>query len=153
VPDVPDVEVPPADLGGPNPATSLELPQGNILASVPNAADVPPLSTGDPLANPQNIANGPRLSQQLTLESAGSSFNADGTLTQDAINNSQLIYGPEDLSNPAIPDGYGKYTTQTFQSPYGNFQTHFYMNAETGDVYYGLDYKSVFNNMSGVPRQ
>jgi hypothetical protein len=113
--------------------------------------DVVPNTTADSfLTNPQNIANAPRLSQQLTSESATSSFNTDGTLTQQAINDSRLIIGPEDLSNPAIPAGYGKYSTQTFQSTYGNFQTHFYMNAGTGDVYYGLDYKSVFNIMSGV---
>ena len=106
--------------------------------------------SSDPLSNPQNIANGPRLSQQLTMQSAESSFNVDGTLTQEAIDNSRMTHAPGSLSNPAIPDGYGKYTTETFQSPYGNFQTHFYMNPDTGDVYYGLDYKSVFNNMSGV---
>jgi hypothetical protein len=119
---------------------------GRAVDGVSNSAD-------GLLANPQNIANAPRLSQQLTLQSAESSFNADGTLTQDAIDNSSLIMSPNNLSNPAIPSGYGKYSTQTFQSPYGNFQTHFYMNADTGDVYYGLDYKSVFNSMSGVSRR
>jgi len=110
-------------------------------------------STESLLLNPQNIANGPRLTQQLTWESATSSFNLDGTLTQQAIRDSQLIIGPQRIINPAVPSGYGKYSTQTLQSPYGDFQTHFYMNQESGNVYYGLDYKTIFNSMSGVPKK
>ncbi len=56
------------------------------------------------------------------------------------------------MGNPAIPEGFGKYTTSTYQSPAGNFQVHFYMNPTTGQVYYGLDYKAIFNNVSGVPK-
>jgi len=61
--------------------------------------------------------------------------------------------GPGKLSNPAIPNGFGKYTTGTFQSPAGDFQVHFYKNPTTGEVIYGLDYKAVFNKMSGVPKK
>ncbi len=56
------------------------------------------------------------------------------------------------MGNPAIPEGFGKYMTSTYQSPAGNFQVHFYMNPTTGQVYYGLDYKAIFNNVSGVPK-
>jgi hypothetical protein len=38
-----------------------------------------------------------------------------------------------------------KYSTQTFQSPAGPFQVHFYRNAVTGAVNYEYDYKVVFN--------
>jgi len=30
-------------------------------------------------------------------------------------------------------------------SPSGNSQMHFYRNKETNDVYYGMDYKAVFD--------
>jgi YD repeat-containing protein len=100
--------------------------------------------------NPQNIANAPRLAEQLTLESANSPFTSNGLLARHAIEDSKMIFAPGELSNPAIPEGFGKYTTQTFQSPSGDFQAHFYKNPSTGEVFYGLDYKAVFNKMSGV---
>ena len=114
--------------------------------------DLASTASGDmPVGVASNIANGPRLANQLTLESANSSFTVAGTLTQNAINNATAIknLGPGQLSNPAIPSGFGKYTTETFQSPAGNFQTHFYMNPTTNEVFYGLDYKTIFNSMSG----
>ena len=92
-----------------------------------------------------NIANGPRLAQQLSFESASSPFTASGGLTQEAINSSSQIFAPGELNNPAIPQGVGKYTTPTFQSPSGDFQAHFYINPTTMEPYYGLDYKSQFN--------
>ncbi|MDO8653461.1 MAG: RHS repeat-associated core domain-containing protein [Undibacterium sp.] len=100
-----------------------------------------------------NVANATKLADQLTLESARSPFTAAGTLTQDAINSAKAVknLGPGQLSNPAIPSGFGKYTTGTFQSPAGDFQMHFYKNS-TGQVFYGLDYKAIFNSMSGVPK-
>lgn len=102
----------------------------------------------------QNIANGPRLAKQLTEESARSPFAASGTLTKDALASSRPLpnLGPGQLNNPAIPSGFGKYTTETFRSPSGNFQVHFYMNPTTREVFYGLDYKTIFNSMSGVAR-
>ncbi len=57
------------------------------------------------------------------------------------------------LNNPAIPKGFGKYTTDTFRSSAGDFQMHFYKNPTTGEVFYGLDYKAIFNNMSGAPKK
>ena len=101
-----------------------------------------------------NVANAPRLGNQLINESARSPFTAAGTLTRDALASAQPVrnLGPGQLNNPAIPSGFGKYTTETFQSPAGNFQTHFYMNPATKDVFYGLDYKTIFNSMSGVGR-
>lgn len=99
-----------------------------------------------------NVANGPRLANQLVNESARSPFTATGTLTENALATAQPVrnLGPGQLNNPAIPSGFGKYTTETFQSPAGNFQTHFYMNPATKEVFYGLDYKTIFNSMSGV---
>jgi len=121
------------------------------------AADAPAAELGDvaSFGPASNAANGPRLAQQLTQQSARSPFTATGQLTGDAIDASKPVpnLGPGQLSNPNIPAGFGKYTTQTFQSPAGNFQAHFYKNPLTGEVYYGQDYKVIFNSMSGVPKQ
>jgi hypothetical protein len=38
---------------------------------------------------------------------------------------------------------------QTFNSPSGPFQVHFYMNPATGEPFYGLDYKAIFNGERG----
>ena len=101
----------------------------------------------------QNITNAQKLASDLKLQSANSPFATNGTLTQDAINNAKQIFKPGELNNPAIPPGFGKYTTDTFQSPAGNFKMHFYKNSTTGEVFYGLDYKAVFNSKSGVPKK
>jgi len=97
----------------------------------------------------QNVVNGARLADDLTFQSAQSTFNADGTLSQGAINNAKQIFAPGTLGNPEIPAGFGKYTTESIISPSGDFQVHFYMNPTSGEVYYGLDYKSVFNKPIG----
>jgi hypothetical protein len=93
----------------------------------------------------QNVVNGVRLSGQLARESANSAFTASGELSQGAISGARQIFAPGTLGNPAIPNTFGKYTTETFASPSGPFQAHFYMNPTTGEVMYGLDYKVMFN--------
>ena len=96
-----------------------------------------------------NIAEARKLAEQLTAQSARSPFTAAGTLTQDAINGAKEIIAPGKLSNPAIPSGFGKYATDVFRSPAGDFTMHFYKNPTTGEAFYGLDYKAIFNSMSG----
>ena len=91
----------------------------------------------------ENALNGARLNQQLSAQSA---FAPNGELSQEAIAGSRQIIAPEDLNNLAIPEGFAKYSTGTYNSPSGSFQVHYYMNPETGETYYGLDYKAVFNN-------
>lgn len=110
---------------------------GDVLAVIRGRV---PNSTGA-----ENIANAARLAEQLALESARSSFLRNGTLAQAALNNAQMIIPPGGLGNPAIPKGFAKYTTETFQSPSGPFQMYFYKNPTTGQVLYNLDYKAVFN--------
>ncbi len=39
---------------------------------------------------------------------------------------------------------WGKYSTRTHQSPYGDFQVHYYYNPETGKILL-YDYKVVMN--------
>jgi hypothetical protein len=56
------------------------------------------------------------------------------------------MFAPGELGTPAIPDGYVKWTTPTYQSPAGNLQVLFYYDSTAGTPYYNLDYKAVFNN-------
>ena len=68
--------------------------------------------------------------------------------------------GSSKIENPEViraltADGsniadWAKYTTQTFKSPSGSFQVHFYVNSKTGALNYTIDYKAVFN--AGVQR-
>ncbi|WP_079193211.1 putative T7SS-secreted protein [Streptomyces sp. CB02488] len=99
-------------------------------------------------------AEGQRLAEQLRRESAGSIFNENGWLTPDAIADSRRVIDGEKIGNPAVreamtSDGsnlsdWGKYTTRTHQSPYGDFQVHYYYNPETGRVL-NYDYKVIMN--------
>ncbi|MGK5531354.1 hypothetical protein, partial [Streptomyces sp. URMC 129] len=98
---------------------------------------------------------GQRLAEQLRRESADSIFTPDGRLTPQAIAGSREVIAGEDLGNPHLrahltADGsnlsdWGKYSTSTHQSPFGDFQVHFYYNRETGQVVYDYDYKAVMN--------
>jgi RHS repeat-associated protein len=94
--------------------------------------------------------NGPRLAAQLAREEAESAFTASGELSQEAIQGAKQIIPPEELINPAIPQGVGKFSTQTFNSPSGPFQVHFYMNPATRQPFYGLDFKAIFNSGTGA---
>ena len=86
------------------------------------------------------------LCKQLRQESAGSPWTEDGLgLTDDAINGAREIIPPGQIGNSGIPGGFGKWATGTFQSPAGDFQAHFYRNAQTGENYFGRDFKAVMN--------
>jgi len=99
-------------------------------------------------------AEGQRLADQLRRESAGSIFNENGWLTPEAIADSRRVIDGEKIGNPAVreamtSDGsslsdWGKYTTKTHQSPYGDFQVHYYYNPETGRLL-NDDYKVIMN--------
>jgi hypothetical protein len=106
-----------------------------------------------------------RLQRQLTIEQAQSIFTETGELTDEIIRKSRLIPLGE-LNNPELLNAlsmrpgnlsdWGKYTTQLINSPSGDFQMHFYSNSVTEDVYYGIDYKAVFQhdgawNLSPTP--
>ena len=67
-------------------------------------------------------------------------------MTDEALAGSREIIPSSEIGNPNVPSGFSKFSTQTFQSPAGDFQTHFYMNPQTGEPFYGLDYKSIFNS-------
>lgn len=82
------------------------------------------------------------LGRQLAAEEAAGAFTATGELSQAAIQGAREL--SLSLGNPAIPQGFAKFATQTFQSPAGPFQVHFYMNPTSRAVFYGLDYKVVF---------
>lgn len=96
-----------------------------------------------------NIANAPRLTQQLQEQAARSPFAENGTLTPQALTNSREIIPSAQIGNPAVPSGFSKYSTQTYQSPSGDFQVHFYRNPSTGHPLYNPDYKTIFNRGLG----
>ncbi|WP_217161601.1 DUF6531 domain-containing protein [Streptomyces sp. AC512_CC834] len=99
-------------------------------------------------------ADGKNLADQLRRESSGSIFNADGWLTPQALKESRRVIPGDELGNPGvrelmISDGsrlsdWGKYTTRTHQSPYGDYQVHYYYNPVTGRVL-KFDYKVIMN--------
>lgn len=107
----------------------------------------------------RNHISGLRLQQQLGLEEAGSIFNKSGFLTDEAIANSDLIIAGERLGSKGgtrlreilfkrggnISD-WGKYETQSVMSPIGPYKVHFYYNPVTNDMYFGMDYKTIFNH-------
>jgi hypothetical protein len=95
--------------------------------------------------------NAPRLGMQLAREEASSAFRATGELSAEALQGARQIIAPGQLGNAAIPQGFGKYATESFASPSGPFQVHFYMNPTTREVFYGLDYKAIFNAGRPVP--
>jgi RHS repeat-associated protein len=93
--------------------------------------------------------NAPRLASDLVRAEAESAFTGTGELSSGALQGSRQIVAPGELGNTAIPQGFGKYATESFNSPSGPFQVHFYMNPTTNEMFYGLDYKAIFN--AGVP--
>ncbi|MFG2354038.1 putative T7SS-secreted protein [Streptomyces sp. NPDC048521] len=99
-------------------------------------------------------AGGERLADQLRRESADSLFTESGLLTPQAIMESRVAIPGEQLDNQIVRDlmvsdgsslsDWGKYSTRTHHSPYGDFQVHFYYNLATGRVL-NYDYKVVMN--------
>ncbi|WP_308120196.1 ricin-type beta-trefoil lectin domain protein [Streptomyces bambusae] len=103
---------------------------------------------------PSGSLQGQKLADQLRKESAGSPFTSGGFLEPEAIANSRLIMPGSDMNNKALRarfeerggvSQWGKYSTETHQSPYGDYQVHYYMNSTSGEVMYGFDYKVVMN--------
>lgn len=78
-------------------------------------------------------------------------FTAEGALTEEAIAGSREIIPSAKIGNPNVPSGLSKYTTQTFPTPSGTAQARFYMNPQTGEVFYGVDYKTIFTRGIGGP--
>jgi hypothetical protein len=79
----------------------------------------------------------------LRQQEFSSAFLENGELHPDILSESKEIMTPGQLGNLNLPPGLSKFTTPTIQSPFGDFQVHFYMNAATGEPYYGLDFKYV----------
>ncbi|HEX9695413.1 MAG TPA: RHS repeat-associated core domain-containing protein [Actinomycetota bacterium] len=110
------------------------------------------------VARAESAADLARLTKQLQLDEAASVFTKSGGLQPSVIQDARLITPGVRIGNPeAIKaltvDGsniadWAKYATQSFKSPSGPFQAHFYRNSITGAVDYSIDYKIVF----GGPR-
>ena len=60
--------------------------------------------------------SGARLANQLVYQEAASAFTETGELSVEAIQGATKIIDPGALGNPAIPEGFAKYTTDTFAS-------------------------------------
>ncbi|MBW1596835.1 polymorphic toxin-type HINT domain-containing protein [Streptomyces sp. JJ38] len=103
---------------------------------------------------PSGSLQGQKLADQLRKESASSPFTPGGFLGPEAIANSRVIMRGSEMKNPALRarfeerggiSQWDKYSTETHQSPYGDYQVHYYMNRTSGEVMYGFDYKVVMN--------
>jgi RHS repeat-associated protein len=102
-----------------------------------------------------NIATGPKLRAQLIFEEANSIFTESGTLKPEVIKNSRAIISGNELKNPDVINAltkngsnisdWAKMSTETFKSPSGDFQVHFYQNIGTGEVS-TYEMKVKFNN-------
>ncbi|WP_328401192.1 Hint domain-containing protein [Streptomyces sp. NBC_00390] len=103
---------------------------------------------------PSGSLQGEKLAQKLRLESANSPFTRSGELTPDAIAGSRLVMPGTKMGNKGLQarfaerggaSQWGKYSTETHQGPYGDFQVHYYRNRVSGEVMYDFDYKVVMN--------
>ncbi|MFN3689277.1 hemagglutinin repeat-containing protein [Salinarimonas sp.] len=101
---------------------------------------------------PENAVTASELAGALRLSEARSPWLPSGELRPEAIAGATQVIAPERLNNPQIPLGFGKFETPTIQSPAGPFRVHFYMNSSTGEVFYDLDYKVVFNHQGNWRR-
>jgi RHS repeat-associated protein len=90
-----------------------------------------------------------RLAMQLAFEEASGAFTDTGELSETAIQGAREIIPEEELINPELPEGFSKFQTETFESPSGPFHVHFYKNSETGEVFYGQDFKAIFSGEKG----
>ena len=103
----------------------------------------------------ESAANAQRLAEQLRLQEASSVFTPDGGLKPEVLARSREIIPGFQIGNRYVKDlltadgstitDWGKFSTETFKSPEGPFQVHFYRNSKTGAVIYDLDYKAVLN--------
>jgi hypothetical protein len=103
-----------------------------------------------------NHNDGLRLRRDLAIERALAYFDNTGKLKSETIATSKKIIDGNNLKNPRLiaqleESGgniidWGKYTTKSIPSPLGGFQVHFYKNEVTGEIYYGLDHKSIFDH-------
>ena len=103
-----------------------------------------------------NIKEVEGLKKQLSFKEAEAIFNKNGTLKAEVIEKSKQIIKGEQLNNKKLLSelekqggnlkDWGKYETQSFKSPAGEFKMHFYHNPKLNKTYYDMDYKAVYNN-------
>jgi hypothetical protein len=106
-------------------------------------------------AGAESAINARLLAQQLTRQEASSVFTLGGGLHPEVLARSRPIIPGSQIRSSAVvreltADGsniadWAKYSTETFQSPSGAFQVHFYRNVRTEAINYSIDYKAVFN--------
>ncbi|MEE1941154.1 polymorphic toxin-type HINT domain-containing protein [Streptomyces sp. TRM 70361] len=135
-------------------ATTYNLTVDDLHTYYALAGETPVLVHNSNCDAPSGSLQGQKLADRLRKESAGSPFTPGGFLEPEAIENSRLIMPGSDMNNKALRarleerggvSQWGKYSTETHQSSYGDYQVHYYMNSTTGEVMYGFDYKVVMN--------
>ena len=104
--------------------------------------------------NSVNHISALRLQKQLAQEEVSAIFNSKGELSQAAIENSRRM--PLKINNTELKQilserpgnlaDWGKYETTPIHTDAGLARMHFYHNPVTGDLYYGMDYKAVFDH-------
>ncbi|MFD7770917.1 polymorphic toxin-type HINT domain-containing protein [Streptomyces sp. NPDC059787] len=124
------------------------------------AGETPVLVHNNNCGVPSGSLHGEKLAQKLRLESANSPFTQGGQLTPDAVAGSRLAMPGTKMKNKALQarfaerggaSQWGKYSTETHQSPYGDYQVHYYMNRVSGEIMYDFDYKVVMNRRGSAP--
>lgn len=104
------------------------------------------------------------LKNELNAKTFQSLVNPDGSLTMLAIDGANIITEGVNLTNPILRrnlsklgniEDWAKYTTQNFNTQLEiltanrpkniNGTVHFYMNSKTGEIYYDMDYKVVYD--------
>jgi len=95
-----------------------------------------------------------RLQKHLAEEENATLFKTSGELSQSAIENSARL--PLKIANAQLRQllsdrpgnliDWGKYETAPTHTNAGFVRMHFYHNPVTNDVYYGMDYKAIFDH-------
>jgi hypothetical protein len=126
----------------------LKMAKGaDALVDSEKASDAARVADGVDAAS--NVANGPRLGDQLTRAQAESLFTPDGGIKPEVIGNSKPIMEATKLGNKDVTqamidmtgslDGWAKWSTDAM-TPQGKAQLHFYYNQVSRQFLY-YDYK------------
>ncbi|MBD3362702.1 hypothetical protein GF362_03215 [Candidatus Dojkabacteria bacterium] len=102
----------------------------------------------------QDVVQYEMYKEQLKSQQAATVFTQNGELKPNVISNSHSIIDGKDLKNPSVIkeltkdgskiDSWEKMSTDSYPSPSGDFQVHYYQNKDTGKIYYNIDYKAKF---------
>ncbi|MCQ4119491.1 RHS repeat-associated core domain-containing protein [Rhodococcus tibetensis] len=133
----------------PNPNTYPHNPTGwtDPLGLVPTACE-----EVSPSPSAHNAADAVRLHNDLTHRQMSSLSAADGTLHPETARRADELIPGQDINNPRFREAvlqrgesvtdWGKFSTEHFRVGRWSGETHFYMNRNTAEIMYELDYKT-----------